>query len=712
MFSTRLEATHIIGGEIYYDCLGNNQFRVVLKLYRDCLLGEAPFDDPAIVAVYDSQGNLYRIIEMDFPGASLVPQGSINPCYQDETNLCVEEAIYEEIVTFPEIAGGYNLVYQRCCRNQSILNIFDPGDTGSTYMINIPETAFTACNSSPRFNIFPPIILCINDPLQFDHSATDPDGDSLVYSFCDPFEGASPEQPAPNPPDPPPYNFVNFIPPFSSNNPLPSNPQANVAQETGLLTGFPSQIGQYVVAICVSEYRDGVLLSVNKRDFQFNVINCSGTATAGFDAPTATIELDGSVFCNGLQVNFIDESENALFFDWDFGVEDLETDVSSAQNPVYIYPDTGRYEVTLIINPGYSCADTAYLNVAVYAELIAQIGDQGAGCILDNSFSLFAEGEFENNADFFWEFPGPASIVSSDLIFPPPVSYSEAGEFPVYLSINTTHCSINDTIQLTVYPELAIDLDIDDADVCVPATISFRNNAEGTPGAIYSWTFGNGDVSNLLEPSSYYDTPGLYDITLTVENVIGCVGVVSEEFENYILIRPRPFAEIDATPMETDVLNPLVTIYDLSTEQISSWIEPTFGDQVFQNAVEYTYPDSGNYIARVIALNDQGCYDTAFVDIRINPIFNIYVPNAFTPNGDDLNEYFTLKGEGFKEFNMAIFDRWGDEIFTSSDLEIPWDGTANSGSRISPAGVYNYRFWVVDVFNIEHTFTGKVVLIR
>ncbi|MEX1188822.1 MAG: PKD domain-containing protein, partial [Bacteroidia bacterium] len=354
-----LNATHIIGGEIYYDCLGNNQFRVVLKLYRDCLLGQAPYDNPANVAVYNSQGVLIRNIEMNFPGSSFVPQGSINPCYQDEANLCVEEAVYEEVVTLTPISGGYTLVYQRCCRNESILNIYDPGDTGATYMIKIPESAFTDCNSSPRFNIFPPIVLCINDPLQFDHSAVDPDGDSLVYFLCDPFEGASPDEPMPIPPGPPPYNFVNFIPPYSANNPLPSSPGAAVDPSTGQLTGFPTQTGQFVVAVCVNEYRDGTLLSTNKRDFQFNVVNCSGESTALFDAPTATIELDGAVFCNGLIVNFIDQSDNALFYLWDFGVPGIDSDVSTAQNPVYIYPDTGRYVATLIVNPGYSCADTA-----------------------------------------------------------------------------------------------------------------------------------------------------------------------------------------------------------------------------------------------------------------------------------------------------------------------------------------------------------------
>ena len=183
-----LKATHIIGGEIYYDCLGNGQFRITLKLYRDCLLGQAPFDDPATVSIYNQAGLLVENVFMNFPGSNVLSINTLNPCYQDNAQVCVEEAIYTEVVELPPIPGGYSMTYQRCCRNESILNIFDPGDTGSTYTAQIPESAFTDCNSSPRFNNFPPIVLCINDPLIFDHSAIDPDGDQLVYSFCSPFE--------------------------------------------------------------------------------------------------------------------------------------------------------------------------------------------------------------------------------------------------------------------------------------------------------------------------------------------------------------------------------------------------------------------------------------------------------------------------------------------------------------------------------------------
>src|SRR5688572_16115520 len=184
-------ATHIVGGEIYYDCLGNNDYRITLKVYRDCINGQAPYDNPAYVGIFNINGVLLDSAKLPFPGSNFVPPTINTPCYTPPTSVCVEEAIYQGIINLPPIAGGYVLAYQRCCRNNTILNLNNPGQVGSTYTINIPPTSLAICNSSARYNNFPPIYLCEGAPLVFDHSATDPDGDSLVYELCDPYDGAS-----------------------------------------------------------------------------------------------------------------------------------------------------------------------------------------------------------------------------------------------------------------------------------------------------------------------------------------------------------------------------------------------------------------------------------------------------------------------------------------------------------------------------------------
>ena len=267
VLSVTAKATHIVGGEIYYDYLGNNNYQITLKVYRDCINGQAPYDNPAYVGVYDQNSVLLQTLSLTFPGSQQMPIAINNPCYLPPANVCVEEAIYVTTANLPPIAGGYTLVYQRCCRNLTILNLVNPLNVGSTYNCHIPDPSVVTGNSSPRFTNLPPLFMCANVPFVFDHSATDPDGDSLVYRLCDPYDGADPSNPQPNPPAGPPYNPVPWLNPFSTNYPMASSPAMAVNYQTGLLTGTPTQIGNWVFAVCVEEWRNGQLISEGRRDY-------------------------------------------------------------------------------------------------------------------------------------------------------------------------------------------------------------------------------------------------------------------------------------------------------------------------------------------------------------------------------------------------------------------------------------------------------------
>src|SRR5690606_12620741 len=209
--------------------------------------------------------------------------------------------------------GGYILGDQRCCRNETLANIVDPLRTGGTYWVHITQTALQLKNSSPRFLEWPDVYICANKPLSFDHVAVDPDGDSLVYKLCLPHKGATLEQP--NPPlynsqiSPPPFPYVTWNPPFGLSNVLGGDPLA-IDPHTGLLTAVPNLVGQFLVGICVEEYRNGVLISEIKRDFQFNVRICSQPPKAFFDPPVEE--------CTGLEVSFTNNSLAAGTFKWYF----------------------------------------------------------------------------------------------------------------------------------------------------------------------------------------------------------------------------------------------------------------------------------------------------------------------------------------------------------------------------------------------------------
>jgi len=713
MSAVNLHATHIIGGEMYYDCLGNGRFRITVKIYRDCLLGQAPFDSPLRVFAYRSNGTLAQTISIPFPGSQIIPPQTVNPCFQESTNICVEEAIYVREVDLPPTPGGYTLVYQRCCRNHSIQNIIGPGDTGATYSISIPESAWTNCNSSPRYTNFPPIVLCINDPFNFDHHATDPDGDQLVYELCLPLNGGSVDDPAPNPAPPPPYAGVVFSNPYSPTNPIPSNPGLAIDPVTGILSGNPQQLGQFVVAVCVSEYRNGQLLSVNRRDFQFNILNCNLFVEAEFRAPQAELGNGGLAPCTGRNVQFLNQSTNSTYFSWDFGIPNVSNDVSTLSNPIYVFPDTGQYTVSLIANPGYSCSDTAQMIIHVYDPIIPSIGEYAPQCITGNEFDFVANGQFiESRSSFNWFFLGPASQASSEERNPESISWNEIGTFPVILTVSDPFCTGVDTAFVQVLPEPELNIDVVDRNVCFPEGIKFTNNSIFSIGTEFSWDFGDGNTSDKVAPIHFYSNPGIYSPSVQLLSTIGCSDTLNVSFPNYIIIRPRPSAGLDASPLETSILRPEITFFDLSEGSIATWLYPGDDSRLDEVDTIYTYKFAGDYNARLVALNAVGCYDTSYVRVIITPIFTCYIPNAFTPNGDDVNDTFHPKGEGIKSFKMNIYDRWGKVVFVSYDLNEHWDGRASDGRNIAGNDVYNYKLWIEDVNSELHEFQGSVTLIR
>jgi hypothetical protein len=269
-------ASHIVGGEMSYVCLGNNDYQINLKVYRDCYNGLALFDNPTYISIFDGVGNVYTTIPIYFPGSDTLSIGS--NCGSLPGNLCIEEATFTTTVNLPPTAGGYKLEYQRCCRSLIIQNIEDPTSTGITVVATIPDTAIADCNSSPVFNIPPPTAFCAYFPISYDQSATDPDGDSLVYELCSATNGADDITPYPIPALP--YSDATYTVPLSGTYPFFSDPALSIDPSTGLITGTITSIGIFDLTVCVKEYRNGSLIATHQRDMGQVVTFDGGPATA------------------------------------------------------------------------------------------------------------------------------------------------------------------------------------------------------------------------------------------------------------------------------------------------------------------------------------------------------------------------------------------------------------------------------------------------
>lgn len=706
-------ATHIVGGEIYYDNLGGNNYRITLKVYRDCFNGVPLLDAPACIFIFNSAGTFIDSIEIPRPPAVILPTTINNPCFSPPTNICVEEGIYQSVINLPPIPGGYNLTYQRCCRNGTILNLVLPGDVGSTYMAHIPDNTIAPGNSSPRFTNFPPIFLCAGVPLFFDHSATDPDGDSLYYELCDPYTGLSPTCPTlgttapgvgagcPTIGSPPPFAFVPWQTPYNASYPLSSSPALAVNPTTGLMTGTPNMVGQWVVGVCVSEYRNGILIDVNKRDFQFNVVNCPGL-------PVASIPLQ-TTFCFGYNVNFTQASVNAFTYHWDFGDPSTSLDTSNLVNPSWTYADSGTYQVMLIINPGSMCADTQTNVFYIYPLLNPTFSPPPGECIYENSFDFAGAGAYMGNGTFTWNFGANATPSTSSGLNQTNVVYNAVGTYPVTFTVNENGCTETYTANVDVYPKPIADYTLASPIACDLQPVLFLNGSTGDTPLSYYWTFGDGGTASGQNPYHTYPAVGTYPTSLIVSTTHGCKDTFA--LPSPVDVFPSPTAGVDATPTDTSIFYPDVTVFDLSVGGIDCDIYWGDGTSSTNCDTMHSYTAPGTYTIMQVVTNASGCIDTAYIEVVIRPEFLFWIPNAFTPNGNGLNDVFKPKLIGVHNYSFLIFDRWGEKIFETNNEEVGWNGYFKGRLCTNDVFVYKINFRD-DVENLDHQYIGRVTLVR
>lgn len=419
---TALLATHIVGGEITYRCLGNDSYEITLTVYRDCYNGDPWFDNPATVGIYENNSDSILVKKLSLPYSALsndtLPVILSNPCLSVPPDVCVHKATYRTLTTLPFNPNGYIIVYQRCCRNKLIRNLPDPLNTGISFIAEISAESQLLCNRGAKFDYWPPVAICVHHPINFDHSGSDADGDSLAYRLCTPLFGPDSLRPAPNPPLAPPYQEVIWLdPPYNLSNILGGDP-LSIDPHSGFMTGIPNTIGNFVVGVCVDEFRDGALLSTTRRDFQYNVADC-GEPNAAFFLP--------EIQCDTLEVKFLNQSSNSSSFQWYFDWENDLSQNSTLPSPAHVYPDTGLYTIALIAAPGLPCADTFFRQI----HLLETVGSLSISAspeeiMADESSQLFAD--FPDAVSYHWT---PEATLSDPDIFDPAASPDQTTTYTV-----------------------------------------------------------------------------------------------------------------------------------------------------------------------------------------------------------------------------------------------------------------------------------------
>lgn len=730
----QLHARHIIGGAMSYRCLGRDEYEFTLRLYRDCYcVGCPPMDAEAYIGIYrcntpDQCGNQQSAYNsLSIPRLSLreIPPTEY-PCLIPP-DVCVEEGVYVFRAFLPLSVLSYHVSFQRCCRDETMTNIALPGSTGATYTVELTPEAQRLCNSSPQFSLVPPTVICANALLEYDHSAEEVDGDSLVYELCAPLAGAGNANggqltstcagTTPRPACPPSYAELNYRQPYSFNSPIPGTPALSIDRHTGLITLRPSAIGRFAVGVCVREYRKGVLLSKIYRDFQFNVTDgCNPKLLPKVKEDVKVAEKEFLIrSCGKTLVDITNQStpvEAVKLMNWSFDLKKGRSASGSQWHPQVQFPDTGLYLGKLVLNPGFECADSAKIWIHVLPLLQADFSYTYDSC---KAGSVQFRDRSVAQAKFIQQWNWELDQNIGSRVRNPQHIYTLPGLKRVGLTVRDTNRCVSTIYKdLPYFPTPASLLAVPSStEVCEPGQVYFKNLSSPIDTTYrFEWKFGDGGFSRQHSPTYTYARDGLYSVALKVISPIGCQ--IDTFYPNFILVSPSPKAAFTIEPPEVSNVFPDFQLQNQSTDA-TRWLWQ-FGDgrQYTNRHLSASARDLGQLRITQYAYNNFGCQDSISQVLRILPEVRYFLPNAFTPNGDSVNDELRAVGifEGMRNFKINIWNRWGEMVFQASDPNIGWNGLKFNQSSELPVGIYTVLATYLDPKDQMVEYRGFITLLR
>jgi len=491
---------HIAGGEIFYQYLGpgaaanTSQYLITLRLFRDCQSTGAQLDANINIAIFNKTGNVAVpgspfSVNLDHVDVIQRTPGSL-PCIVNEPVVCYEVGFYFLTVTLPDVPQGYWITFQRCCRVDNITNLSQAVNVGATYLGSIAGTSTIGAgvNSSPQFLVKDTALVCQDRNFQLDFGATDPDFDSLSYSFCEAYNGGSSGSPVVTNPPPPPYASIPYGGVYSAFQPL--GPGININPRTGLISGIAPQAGSYVIAVCVNEWRNGIIINTHRKDFILKVGDCD------FVAAQLPIRVTS---CDGYTVQFENQTPSALInaWKWDFGVPTLTNDTSNLERPTYTYPDTGLYTVKMIVNPGQPCSDSATMQVGVYPGFFPGFTFNGICFGKPTQFTDTSTTRYGVINKWRWDFGQTTVINDTSTLQHPSYTYPTLGPKTASLIVESDKgCVDTAFVNITIIDKPPITMPFRDTLICSIDSLQIPASGMG----VFSWS-PNYNIINANTPA-------------------------------------------------------------------------------------------------------------------------------------------------------------------------------------------------------------------
>ena len=418
--------------------------------------------------------------------------------------------------------------------------------------------------------------------------------------------------------------------------------------------------------------------------------------------------------CLPLRVDFRDTIADAKTYIWDFG-DGTKKDTTTGPNDSHTFNQIGNYTVMLVGVDSSTCniTDTSYTHIRVRNDkaFISYTMSKVPPCQslqyqFTNTSTAPPTKPFTGQS-FVWDFGDNSTAVTFNATH----TYAAAGTYIVKLTlVDTNYC--NAPIVLTDTLRIATNVKADfqtPAYGCAPYSAQFENTSLG--GVSFLWNFGDGTTSNQTSPVHLYPFPGTYRVKMIATDPATC-NVSDSAFAN-ITVSGSPTARFSYSP------NPPITNVQITFTNnafngtLYKWY---FGDgdslvtTKHDTTVVHSYNETKLYTACLVVVNSFGCTDTVCQTIDYKIIPNVDVPNAFTPNGDGVNDQVHVKGFGIKNISWKIYNRWGTLVFQSSNFKQGWDGKYQG--QLQPQDVYAYVLDVEFVNGEKFVKKGDITLLR
>lgn len=510
-------ARHVAGGELFYEYLGdagggNSQYRITLRLFRDCASSGPLLQAESVTVGIFSNDNNALAVSLPLVLAGPIRVISLNtgnfPCLVGSVNVCYEIGIYTNTVILPDNTDGYTLSRTGCCRIDYISNLSVARNVGSNYVTRIPGTKSlpSGHNNSPQFNIRDTALVCATKKFTLDFGATDPDGDSLSYTFCEAYTAPSgANNTAPN-------RTLTLFPlpyaaPYSGSAPLGGS--VTIDPGTGIINGIAPPEGQYVVNVCVTEWRNGIAISQHRKDFILKVQNC--------DFIEAILP-DRIIQCKDSIVHFENQSTSSSItsYLWTFG--DNTSNTSSDPMVDYPYADTGRYIARLTVTGPQGCIGSDSTEVLVYPGFKSDWRVLGSCVLNPYQFNDLTTSKYGTVNSWRWRFGDETNDADSSTKKDPLYKYTTTSSKEIGLVVGDSRGCIDSLVRtIMIADKPLLQLPFKDTLICSIDTLAIPVLNSGN----FSWLPNRNILfSNTARPLVFPKDTTRYIVTVS-DN--GCV---------------------------------------------------------------------------------------------------------------------------------------------------------------------------------------------